>query len=278
MIKLIVCDLDRTLLPNGHEQDDGGLSVFSTFVKDRTFTLAYASGRNLGLFKEACEEFPLPLPDYFFGDVGTVLYKNDQDEMREDDSWFSYISKNTPNWEWNTIKEITTHPHARLQEDWRQNTYKLSYYVDDLLRGQLVADEMSKSLEKNNISASAIYSVDPLKNVGLIDILPTIATKVTAVEFLRTQLKLEKDEVVYCGDSGNDILPLTNGYKSILVANASPEVRQAVLALHKQNNTEQNLYIASGNELQNGNFASGVMEGLVHFGAISMEELFSIIK
>ena len=146
MIKLIACDLDRTLIPNGYELDDNGLEIFSRVAKTRNFTLAYVSGRNWELFEEARKEFPLPLPDYFFGDVGTILYKKDGDGMVEDKTWFSYIDKNTPNWNWNAIAKMTTHQEARLQEEWRQNAYKLSYYVDDISMGEQVTDEMRKIL------------------------------------------------------------------------------------------------------------------------------------
>jgi len=273
MIKLIACDLDRTLIPNGYELDDNGLEIFSRVAKTRNFTLAYVSGRNWELFEEARKEFPLPLPDYFFGDVGTILYKKDGDGMVEDKTWFSYIDKNTPNWNWNAIAKMTTHQEARLQEEWRQNAYKLSYYVDDISMGEQVTDEMRKILAETNINADVIYSIDPLKKVGLIDILPKIATKVTAVEFLRERLTINKDEVIYCGDSGNDILPLTFGYKSVLVANASNEMKDNVRILNNKNGNEQNLYIAEGNEALNGNYAGGVLKGLVHFGALKPNQI-----
>ena len=95
----------------------------------------------------------------------------------------------------------------------------------------------------------------------------------TAVEFLRERLTINKDEVIYCGDSGNDILPLTFGYKSVLVANASNEMKDNVRILNNKNGNEQNLYIAEGNEALNGNYAGGVLEGLVHFGALKPNQI-----
>lgn len=266
MIKLVACDLDRTLIPNGHEPDKDSLSLFSQFIKARKFTLAYVSGRNLKLFEEARSVYSIPLPDYFVGDVGTVLYKKEGAVVITDDSWSAYIGENTPNWDWEKIAEITKNPSARMQEKWKQNTFKLSYYIDDISKSEYVLQTMNKALVRAGVNADVVYSVDPLKNVGLVDILPSIATKVTAVEFLRKRLGLEKDEVVYCGDSGNDILPLTFGYKSIIVANASNEIKDEVTKINSQRGFSDNLYIAKGNHKYNGNYASGVLEGLEYFG------------
>lgn len=265
--------MDRTLIPNGYEPDDGGLPIFAKLVEERNFVLAYASGRNWQLFEETLKEYPLPVPDYFFGDVGTVLYKKDGEGMKEDAEWTLYIKENTPRWNWENLQKLTEHAKVRLQEDWRQNPYKLSYYVDELEAGKDVTQELRKRLEDADIHADVIYSVDPLKNVGLLDVLPAVATKVTAVEFLRKRLGAQKDEVVYCGDSGNDLLPLTYGYKSVLVGNASDDIKDEVESRHAQNGTTENLYIASGRGSLNGNFASGVLEGLVHFGVFSEDAL-----
>jgi len=119
------------------------------------------------------------------------------------------------------------------------------------------------------IHANVLRSVDPIaNNVGLIDILPKIATKATAIEFLREQEHLSKKDVVYCGDSGNDIQPLTNGYRSILVNDAPEDVKETVSNIVAKNGNSDTLYIAHKTKNLNGNYASGILEGLIHFGIV----------
>jgi len=59
---IIVCDLDRTLVPNGAEEYDGSLEEFYERVSGlRDAVLVYATGRNLELFKEAEKEYGFTL-------------------------------------------------------------------------------------------------------------------------------------------------------------------------------------------------------------------------
>lgn len=75
-----------------------------------------------------------------------------------------------------------------------------------------------------------------------------------------------KENVVFCGDSGNDIFPLTAGFCGVLVKNADEQlvdnVNQAM-----QDNPQLKVYFASGDfKGLSGNYTSGVIEGAYHYG------------
>ncbi len=75
-----------------------------------------------------------------------------------------------------------------------------------------------------------------------------------------------RSDVVYCGDSGNDIFPLTAGFRGIVVRNAD---RQLVESLHSamEEKPELVVYFARGDFMGlNGNYTSGVIEGCYHYG------------
>jgi len=265
---ILATDLDRTLLPNGSEHNDKALPEFFDVVKDKKLTLVYVTGRDFTLFKEAKKKFGIKNPNFLIGDVGTKMYKKEGEEMKEDLLWTEYIKENTPEWNIKKIKEsIGSRQGLKLQEKEKQNDFKLSYYVTDLSQKHEIISYIKQYLN-THLNTALIYSVDPIKNVGLVDILPKIATKVTALEFLRARLGLEKEDIIYAGDSGNDILPLTNGYKSILVKNTRDEVKQEVLCKAKEKGTEKNIYIAKGTDNSSGNYSSGILEGLKYFGVI----------
>ncbi|MGD9229111.1 MAG: hypothetical protein PVF26_21590, partial [Desulfobacterales bacterium] len=59
---------------------------------------------------------------------------------------------------------------------------------------------------------------------------------------------------------------LTSGLQTILVKNALDEVRREALETLSAKNMLNRLYLPRGNFWgMNGNYAAGVMEGLVHF-------------
>ena len=72
--------------------------------------------------------------------------------------------------------------------------------------------------------------------------------------------------MVFAGDSGNDLDALTSGLQAILVKNAMAEVRKEAVNKMSHKDMLNRLYLPEGNFWGlNGNYAAGVMEGLVHF-------------
>jgi hypothetical protein len=100
----------------------------------------------------------------------------------------------------------------------------------------------------------------------LLDILPGNAGKREAIEFLMAQLGFENKEVIFAGDSGNDISVMASPIQAVLVANASDEVKQAARQQAEANGCGNQLYLAQGNfHGLNGNYSSGILEGVVHY-------------
>ena len=99
-----------------------------------------------------------------------------------------------------------------------------------------------------------------------INILPASAGKLHALRYLMQQLGFGIDDTVFCGDSGNDMEILTSDIRSVLVANAMPEVRDSALNSVQASAREQQLYIAQGDFMgMNGYYSAGMLEGIAHF-------------
>jgi hypothetical protein len=78
--------------------------------------------------------------------------------------------------------------------------------------------------------------------------------------------KIPETHTVFAGDSGNDLHALTSGLQAILVKNSAADVQQAALKELGRKGLTDCLYIARGGLYGlNGNYAAGVLEGLVHF-------------
>jgi hypothetical protein len=266
---LIATDLDRTLFPNGNQEYDNSMHLFCKILKNEKLSLAFVTGRNIDLVKQGIEEFHAPLPENIIAEVGTKIYEKDRNSFIEDEDWIKSISSSTKGWNIGNFKdEIALQKGMRMQEEEKYNQFKLSYYLDDPKASSNIVKEATKIVSSICKDALVVYSVDETHNVGLLDILPKFATKLTALEYLRKKKGLEKEDIIYCGDSGNDILPLTFGYKSILVRNAIDDVKNTVEQLSMQKNIIDKLYIAKGLDKLNGYYVSGIIEGLIKHNII----------
>ena len=246
---LICTDLDRTLLPNGIQPESPrAREYFRQLAAHPEISIAYVTGRHRELVLTAIEEYQLPLPDYLIGDVGTSIYSIENDQWQLWDSWQKEIGAS---WHGLTHDALTALfadiKLLRLQEPKKQNTFKLSYYAASSADASTLLDEMQQRLDQEQIAASLIWSVDEATDTRLLDVLPAAATKRHAVEFLMSEQGYSLDNTLYAGDSGNDLPVLTSPIHSVLVANATNEVRQQALQMATDQGTRDALYLAHGN-------------------------------
>jgi sucrose-6F-phosphate phosphohydrolase len=268
-VHLLLCtDLDRTLLPNGPQPESAtARSRFSQLTAQTGVSLVYVTGRDQKLVEQAISEYQLPQPDYVIADVGSTIYQIEQDGWRHWDKWEQEIA---PDWEGRSHDEIHSLfnglSRLKLQEQAKQNKFKLSYYVPLDTDHEALMSEMHAILFNQHIKANLIWSIDELANTGLLDILPASASKQHAIEYLMQQLGFTLANTIFAGDSGNDLAVLASPIKSVLVANASDEVRHQARQLALNMGQVNALYIAKGGFLEmNGNYSAGILEGIAHF-------------
>lgn len=267
-MKILATDLDRTLLPNGKwEADEDAIQLFNDLTMQQDVLVVYVTGRNLNLTQQAIEEYGVRHPDILCGDVGTTIRKFENGEWHFEEDWSTHVKKMSPNWDARGIKEAVEGIEGmREQEAEHLNPFKQSYYVNHT-RKEEILEEVDRRV-KGKFDEVIVYSFDSQDGKGLIDFLPKSATKQTALEFVATNYGVDKGEVVFCGDSGNDIFPLTAGFKGVLVRNADEQLVQKVREAMQEN---QNLkaYFAKGDfKGLSGYYTSGVIEGASHYGIL----------
>lgn len=267
--RILLCtDLDRTLLPNGKQPESpGARGAFIRLVSHPEVTLAYVSGRHRELVEDAIRDYELPLPDWVIGDVGTTIYQVHEGEWLH---WLEWEQDVSADWRGQTASDLrplfSDLQSLRLQEESKQNRYKLSYYVSLPTDIHALKKEMSQRLNLARMAANLIYSVDEATSTGLLDVLPALATKLHAVEFLMHQQGFDYNNTVFAGDSGNDLLVLASAIPSVLVANADSDVVEQAQTQALQQGTMKSLYLAQGGFLgMNGNYSAGILEGVSHF-------------
>jgi hydroxymethylpyrimidine pyrophosphatase-like HAD family hydrolase len=154
----------------------------------------------------------------------------------------------------------------RLQEQQKQNRFKLSYYVPIMCNKEKLEQEITSRLKAEGVNATLVWSIDSVLSIGLLDILPAAATKQHAIEFLMQELAFGKHNTIFSGDSGNDVSVMASAIKSILVANATDEVRHDVVREAKASGNADAIYLAKGGfNGMNGYYSAGILEGVVHY-------------
>lgn len=260
---LICTDLDRTLIPNGSQPESpAAKEIFKMLVSREEVTLVYVTGRHRALIEQAIKDFDLPQPDFAIADVGTTTYQIDSSGWRQWGEWDTQIA---PDWQGLAHGEIyrllSVFPVLRLQEKEKQNRHKLSFYVPLETDAQALAGEMDARLKQEGIKANLIWSIDEMAGLGLLDVLPASANKLHAIRFLMQRKSFLQKDVIFAGDSGNDLDVLMSDIPSVLVANADVDTKARAANANKAS-----LYIAKGGYLgMNGNYSAGILEGAAYY-------------
>lgn len=270
-MKILATDLDRTLLPNGSWKGDSeAINLFNELTEKQDVLVVYVTGRNLTLTENAINEFGVRYPNVLCGDVGTSIRKYENGEWKFDDGWTARVKLSSPKWDAVAIRDAVARVDGlREQESEHLNEFKQSYYVEHDKNEQVL--NKVNELIKGRFDEVIIYSFDSQDGKGLLDFLPASATKQTALEYVAEEFGAAKEDVVFCGDSGNDIFPLTAGFCGVLVKNADDQlVNNVKTAMDK--NPDLKAYFAKGDfKGLNGYYTSGVIEGAYHYGIFDDE-------
>lgn len=265
-MRILATDLDRTLLPNGSwPADIGAIDLFNELTQKYDVLVVYVTGRNLDLTENAISEFGVRYPDVLIGDVGTSIRKYGPDKWRPHDGWDTHVKQTSPGWDADAVRGAVAGVEG-LTEQEREHcgSFKQSYYVDHD-RKEAVLKAVDERV-KGRFDEVIVYSFDSQSGKGLLDFLPQSATKQTALEYIAGEFGVNKSDVVFCGDSGNDVFPLTAGFSGVLVRNADDQLVASVKQATDVN-PELKLYFAKGGfKGLNGFYTSGVIEGAYHYG------------
>ena len=265
-MRILATDLDRTLLPNGKWQPDAeAIELFNRLTEEQEVLVVYVTGRNLQLTEQAISEFGVRHPDVLCGDVGTTIRQYRNGDWIFDEGWTDLVHTSCPKWDAAGIREaVADIPGIREQESEHLNPFKQSYYVDHEQREEILAEVDARV--KGKFDEVIIYSFDSQNGKGLLDFLPHRATKQTALEYVAQEFGAAMKDVVFCGDSGNDIFPLTAGFRGVLVRNADEQLVDNVRRAMAEN-PKLDVYFASGDfRGLNGYYTSGVIEGAYYYG------------
>jgi sucrose-6F-phosphate phosphohydrolase len=242
---LFITDLDNTLVG-----DDAALAKLNTRLLHHRQTygtrIVYSTGRSRQSYLGLREEKQLIEPDAVINGVGTEIYVAAQ--TTPDRHWSERLSQG---WDRDRILATVTHfADLTPQPQAEQNPFKISFFLAESVASD-VLPRIDQRLKDEGFAVNIIYS-----SGQDLDLLPVHANKGLAMTFLRESWQFEPQRTVACGDSGNDRAFFERGEeRGIIVGNARPELRE-----WHEANPSPHRYMAEAF------CASGIMEGLLHFG------------
>lgn len=242
--RLLVSDIDHTLIDEQRGDDGEGLERLRELLSRHDVAFAVASGRNLALVQEALRTHALPKPQVLICAVGSEIYYGP--EAVPDRGYAHYLSHG---WKRGSVERALVElPFLEAQATEAQGPFKVSYYLDatgDEAERRLA--EVRQALAGAGIQATIVHS-----SGAFLDVLPSRASKGKAIRYLARKWGVQARDIVVAGDSGNDTEMLTLRYAAIVVGNHAPEL-EPLKGRH-------GVYFARSE------LACGVVEGLEHYG------------
>lgn len=260
--RVLATDLDGTLIPlGGDPRNIEDLRTLEAELRAQDAKLLFVTGRHLSSVEGAIGEFSLPRPDAIICDVGTTLCRWGADGTPEPvEAYSAHLREIVGGHTTSELRGLLQGVAGlTLQEEEKLGEFKLSYYVDADRLDSLV-EEVRLAVDREGAPYSIIGSVDPFNGDGLIDLLPTGVSKAHALRWWADEQGLSEEQIVFSGDSGNDLAALTSGFRAIVVGNASDAVAQETQRRHREAGWRGRLYFAEAAA------TSGVLEGCRWFG------------
>lgn len=271
---VLATDLDGTLIPVRRSfcTDAGGdaksaevaqrqaLEHLRLMVEEKKIEIVFVTGRHQSSVVEVIEQESLPTPRWIICDVGTTILRRDSLRgYRIDSQYVNHLKKRTRGLEAQSLaSRIASFDDLILQETEKQGEHKLSFYCSSDSAEHL-ASKISTKLREWEVPYEVTWSIDVDEPRGMIDLLPRAIHKGYAISWWARMAGFSTDEIIFAGDSGNDIAAFKAGFHSIVVANASKSVVSEVRAYHVETRSLHRLHCAA----QPG--TAGVLEGVLWF-------------
>lgn len=225
-IKLIASDIDNTLIISGKKNPDTLKNKFQALLEKNQLLLAYFSGRPLQEIHCSSMYEQLPTPNFICSDLGTYLYKISEKKPILVSEWEHYKNEMLLKEKWADIYNLLiNHKISSLekQDAIYQTPTKLSYFSK---RGMVEENiTLIKSIIGNK-PYDIIITDTKDHNIVYFDIMPNFINKGTALRFLCDLIKINNSEMIFCGDSENDLTAFSFANQIILSPLTKKEIHE----------------------------------------------------
>lgn len=240
MIKLIVSDVDGTLVPDGSAHVNPELFQVILKLREKGIQFAIATGRQRASLEAAFE--PVKKKIFYIANNGAYLgcyerplfiYPIERELVRQ---LLEAVGRNPE------LSAMYAGPDGDFIQEgnpelyqWLKDSYKFKVdQVQDLSSLEIPCTKIS-IYKKGNVEEAAGYIRDEFQGrlqIALagdqwLDCMALNVNKGQAVKTLQESLGILREETMVFGDQFNDLEMMDQAYYSFAVANARPQVRQA---------------------------------------------------
>lgn len=232
--RFLITDIDNTLIGKSNDQLPELVNILE--AHRQTLGFSVATGRTVSSAKEILERHNIPAPDIIISSVGTEIYYGS--DLHYDRGWETHIANL---WNRDKIADLLSgFDFLEYQEEDTQRPYKVSFNMHP---GKDRLAKVHDALLKEKCRYTLIYSHEKH-----LDIIPYRASKGKAIRYLSYKWEIPLNNLLICGDSGNDEEMLRGEPRGVVVGNYSPELDSLKGA--------KNIYFAEQP------CAGGILEGL----------------
>ena len=280
MIKLIASDLDGTIIDRSNSICKNNLNAIEV-INEKQIPFAICSGKTYPIIKNMCTKFNATYG--IFGNGSQIVNLKTGEEiykrlltMEDLETCYNIAKKHNMHVHVYTNNDIIT--EELMYMDLRNFKLKETKYYESSLEFKVVNNVFDFVKENNceilklvishtdnlspvekEIKASTDLSVRKISKHGdyrdnvinkdyeYLDITPKDIDKKQAIEFLRSYLNVENDEVMAIGDNLNDLEMVKSFGVGVAVANAYDEIKQVAK-------------YTTINNVENGGFAEAVFK------------------
>ena len=206
----VITDIDNTLIG----KDNTHLQELLNLLENYRYCLGFcvATGRTIESTREILAKHGVPTPDVIISSVGSEIYYGPQIQLGQ--GWATHIGHK---WEREKIIDLLADlPFLTFQEKDTQRPFKISYYMTP---GKDRLADIHYRLTAHKCHYNLIYSHD-----RYLDILPYRASKGKAIRYLSYKWEIALQNLLVCGDSGNDEEMLRGEPLAVIVGGYSPEL------------------------------------------------------
>jgi sucrose-phosphate synthase len=208
--RFLITDIDNTLIGDANDQLPDLIHLLEENKSKTGFSVA--TGRTAASAKDILERHDVPMPDIVISSVGTEIYYGS--DLHYDRGWETHIAH-----QWDREKIVgllSEFDFLEYQVEDAQRPFKVSYDMDP---GKDRLAEVHDVLLKNKCRYTLIYSHEKH-----LDIIPYRASKGKAIRYLSYKWEIPLNNLLICGDSGNDEEMLRGEPRGVVVGNYSPEL------------------------------------------------------
>ncbi|HMA84978.1 MAG TPA: HAD-IIB family hydrolase [Desulfosalsimonadaceae bacterium] len=208
--RFLITDIDNTLIG----ESNGHLPELIDLLEENKSKMGFAvaTGRTASSARDILGRHNVPMPDIVISSVGTEIYYGS--DLRYDRGWETHIANQ---WDREKIVELLSKfDFLEYQAEDAQRPFKVSYDMDP---GKDRLAKVHDVLLKNKCRYTLIYSHEKH-----LDIIPYRASKGKAIRYLSYKWEIPLNNLIICGDSGNDEEMLRGEPRGVVVGNYSPEL------------------------------------------------------